>query len=206
MFKKYFIFIVISSFFILTACTEKKILKELPVATGEERHSTNYRIAPGDGINIFVWRNPEVSTSVTVRPDGFLSAPLLEEVPAAGKTATELAEIVTQRLKKYLKDPLVSIIINGFVGTYQDQVRVLGEATNPRSMLYRDAMTLLDVMISVGGLTNFADGDRAILVRKENGKLEEYRIRLKSLLKRGDTSANVDMKPGDIIIIPEAWF
>ena len=205
MLKQYSL-LFIGLFIFLSGCAENDTITELPVATGQERHTTNYKIAPGDGITIFVWRNPEISTEVIVRPDGFISAPLLEEVPAAGKTAIELAKDVTQHLKKYLKDPLVSIIINGFKGTYQDQVRVIGEATNPRAMLYQDAMTLLDVMIAVGGLTQFADGDRAILVRKEDDVLKEYRVRLSSLLKKGDPSANVDMKPGDIIIIPEAWF
>lgn len=179
---------------------------ELPVASGDAQYSTRYRIAPGDTVQIFVWRNPEVSTSVPVRPDGLLSAPLLEEVPAAGKTPAELARDLEAELATYLRDPLVTVIVNGFVGTYRDQIRVLGEAAQPRSMLYRDSMTLLDVMIQSGGLTQFADGNNATLVRFEDGKQAEYRLRLDDLIRVGDISANVDMRPGDVIIVPEAWF
>ena len=179
---------------------------QLPPATGDARYATRYRIAPGDSVQIFVWRNPEVSTSVPVRPDGLLSAPLLEEVPAAGKTPAELARDLESELSVYLRDPLVTVIVNGFVGTYREQIRVVGEATTPKALLYRDSMTLLDVMVETGRLTEFADGNKALLVRVEEGRQQEYRLRLDDLLRDGDITANVDMKPGDIIIIPEAWF
>jgi polysaccharide export outer membrane protein len=192
---------------IFTGCaTQPDARPELPLATGDAEYSTRYRIAPGDTIQIFVWRNPEVSTAVPVRPDGYLSAPLLEELPAAGKTPEELAKDIEKELATYLRDPLVTVIVNGFVGTYRDQIRVVGEATQPSALLYRDSMTLLDVMIQSGGLTDFADGNNSTLVRVVDGSQQEYRLRLDDLIRDGDISANVDMRPGDIIIVPEAWF
>ena len=187
-------------------CASRDKNPQLPPATGDAEYATRYRIAPGDTVQIFVWRNPEVSTQVPVRPDGLLSAPLLEEIPAAGKTPAELARDLEQELATYLRDPLVTVIVNGFVGTYREQIRVVGEATEPRAMLYRDSMTLLDLMIAVGGLTEFADGNNATLVRRVDGKQEQFRLRIDDLIRDGDISANVDMQPGDIVIVPEAWF
>jgi polysaccharide export outer membrane protein len=179
---------------------------ELPAASGDAQYSTRYRIAPGDNVQIFVWRNPEVSTSVPVRPDGLLSAPLLEEVPAAGKTPAELARDLEAELSTYLRDPLVTVIVNQFGGTYREQIRVVGEAAQPRALIYNDSMTLLDVMIQTGGLTQYANGNQATLVRIEEGEQREYRVRIDDLIRNGDISANVDMRPGDVIIVPEAWF
>lgn len=187
-------------------CASNNPNPELPVATGDAEYSTRYTIAPGDSVQIFVWRNPEVTTSVTVRPDGLLTAPLLEDIPTAGKTPTQLARDLEKELSTYLRDPLVTVIVNGFVGTYRDQIRVVGEATRPQALLYRDSMTLLDVMIAVGGITDFADGNNATLVRFIEGKQSEFRIRIDDLIRNGDIHANVDMRPGDILIIPEAWF
>ncbi len=204
-------FALIAALAVLTAslagCAGRKPKHpELPEATGDAQYATRYRIAPGDTVQIFVWRNPEVSTSVPVRPDGLVSAPLLEELPAAGKTPAELARDIEQELATYLRDPLVTVIVNGFVGTYREQIRVLGEASTPKSLLYQDSMTLLDVMIAVGGLTDFADGNNATLVRIVDGKQEQYRLRIDDLIRTGDIAANVDVRPGDVIIIPEAWF
>lgn len=165
-----------------------------------------YRIGPGDSLNIFVWRNPELSTSVPVRPDGKFSTPLIKEHPAAGKTPPELSLEVEELLSEYVRDPLVTIFVSGFVGEYSDQVRVVGEATRPTAIPYRKRMTILDLMIQVGGLTEFAAGNRAVLVRYTNGQEQEYKVRLDDLIKDGDISANVAMQPGDILIIPEAWF
>ncbi len=190
----------------LGGCFQTNPHPELPTATGDAEYSTRYRIAPGDSVEIFVWRNPDVSTSVTVRPDGLLTAPLLEDVPAANKTPTELARALEKELSTYLRDPLVTVIVNGFIGTYRDQIRVVGEAAEPQALLYRDSMTMLDVIIAVGGLTDFADGNNATLVRRVDGKMEEYRVRIDDLVRDGEIAANVDMKPGDILIIPEAWF
>ena len=198
--------VALSIALLLTGCATQSQNPELPMATGDAEYATRYRIAPGDSVEIFVWRNPEVSTTVPVRPDGLLSAPLLEEIPAAGKTPAELARDLEQELSTYLRDPLVTVIVNGFVGTYREQIRVLGEAAEPQALLYRDSMTLLDLMISVGGLTQFADGNNATLVRRVDGKQEQYRLRIDDLIRDGDISANVDMQPGDIVIVPEAWF
>ena len=187
-------------------CTTGPSHPELPPASGTEKYSSRYKIAPGDAVQIFVWRNPEVSTTVPVRPDGFLSAPLLEEVPAAGKAPAELARELEKRLATYLRDPLVTVIVNEFVGVYPEQIRVVGEAAEPRALLYKDSMTVLDVMIAVGGLTKFADGNNTTLVRIVDAEQRQFRVRIDDLLRQGDISANVDMKPGDILIIPESWF
>lgn len=193
---------------LLVGCAnyEKPEYPELPVATADAQYSTRYRIAPGDSVKIFVWRNPEVSTSVPVRPDGLLSAPLLEEIPAAGKTPAELARDLEAELSTYLRDPLVTVIIEGFQGTYSEKIRIVGESRNPTSLLYRDSMTLLDVMVETGGLTDYADGNSATLVRVVDGNQEQFALRLDDLVRDGDITANVDMIPGDIIIIPEAWY
>ena len=198
---------VLAGVSVFSGCaTQDGARPELPRASGDAQYSTRYRIAPGDSVQIFVWRNPEVSTSVPVRPDGLLSAPLLEEVPAAGKTPAELPRDLEGELSTYLRDPLVTVIVNGFTGTYREQIRVLGEAAQPQALLYRDSMTLLDVLIQTGGVTDFADGNNATLVRVVDGKQEEFRLRLDDLIRGGDISANVDMRPGDVIIVPEAWF
>lgn len=188
-------------------CAQKEApLPQLPSSTGDSKHSTRYKIAPGDTVQIFVWRNPDLSTSVPVRPDGYLTAPLLEDVLASGRTPTELSRDLEKTLATYVRDPLVTVIVNGFVGNYDEQIRIVGEATSPQSMLYRDDMSLLDVMIAVGGVTDFADGDSAIIVRIEDGQQVQYGVRIDSLIRDGDISANVDMQPGDILIIPESWY
>jgi polysaccharide export outer membrane protein len=165
-----------------------------------------YRVGPGDSLNIFVWRNPELSETVVVRPDGRFSTPLVKEYLATGKTPPELAVELEKELGEYVRDPLVTVTPSGFVGEYYDQVRVVGEASNPTATPYRRNMTVLDLMIQVGGLTEFAAGNRAVLVRYASGTEEEYRMRLDDLIRDGDISANVALQPGDIIIIPEAWF
>lgn len=164
-----------------------------------------YKIGPLDVLSIVVWRNPELSTQVTVRPDGYLSTPLVDELQAAGKTPSELAREVERSLAKFIRDPVVSVAVTGFQGVYSDQIRIVGEAAKPQSVPYRQNMTILDVMIQVGGITDFADGNAAVLIRgAEGGK--QYGVRLKDLLRRGDISANAAMMPGDIIIIPQSWF
>lgn len=165
----------------------------------------NYIIGPGDSLNIFVWRNPELTQSVTVRPDGKVSAPLVEDLVATGKTATQLSREIEEILSTYVRDPLVTVIIGGFGGIFDTQIRVLGEATNPTSLPYRADLTLLDLMIQVGGVTEFAAGNKARLVRSVNGEQQQMLVRLEDLIE-GDISANVKMAPGDILIIPEAWF
>ena len=166
----------------------------------------DYIIGPGDQLQIFVWRNPELTQSVPVRPDGKISVPLVEDLPAADKTATQLAREIEHALSKFVRDPLVTVIVSGFQGVYQTQVRVVGQATDPRALPYRDNMTLLDVMIAVGGLTEFAAGNRSKLVRTVDGQTVQATVRLEDLIRDGDISANVPVALGDIIIIPEAWF
>ncbi len=165
-----------------------------------------YIIGPGDLLNIQVWRNPEVSTSIPVRPDGKVSTPLVEDLVAANKTPSHLARDIEKALSKYIQDPIVTVMVTGFVGPYDSQVRVIGQATKPQALQYRDKMTLMDVMIAVGGITDFAAGNKASIVRMENGKQQQFGVRLESLIRDGDISANVDMLPGDVLIIPESFF
>jgi polysaccharide export outer membrane protein len=164
-----------------------------------------YVIGPLDTVNIIVWRNPELSMSVPVRPDGKITTPLVEDVPALGKDATTLARDLEKALAKYIRDPVVTVIVTTFVGPFDQTVRVIGEAAKPQTLAFRQQMTLLDVMIAVGGLTDFADGNAATILRTaEGGKV--YSVKLRDLIRRGDFSANVDVKPGDILIIPQSWF
>jgi polysaccharide export outer membrane protein len=164
-----------------------------------------YKIGALDTLNVVVWRNPDLSTSVNVRPDGRISIPLVENVPAAGKQPEELARDIEKILTKFIRDPSVTVIVSSFQGVSTEQIRIVGEAAKPQAVPFRQNLTLLDVMIQTGGLTDFADGNGAVLVRgSEQGK--QYSLRLKDLLKRGDISANVPVKPGDIIIVPQSWF
>lgn len=187
---------------LLTGCASYPTLKSASYA-GE---APMYLIGPGDSVNVFVWGNPDLSATVPVRPDGRITTPLIEDVQASGKTPTQLAREMEKRLARYIRNPVVTVIVTGFVGLYSEQIRVVGEAAKPQSIPYRENITLLDVMIAVGGLTEFADGNRGVLVRTVNGKRHQYTVRLDDLLKNGDISANVDMLPGDVLIIPEAWF
>lgn len=167
---------------------------------------TTYRIGPGDTLRIFVWRNPEISTVVQVRPDGMISTPLVEDMVAVDKTPTQLARDMEEVLETYIKSPSVNVIVSGFVGTPADQIRVVGQAANPQAIPYRDGMTILDLIIAVGGLGEFAAGNRAILVRKIHGESVEFRVRLGDLINKGDMEQNIEIQPGDILIIPEAYF
>jgi polysaccharide export outer membrane protein len=175
-----------------------------PIAPSEE-----YTIGPLDEITIHVWRNPELSADkVRVRPDGRLTIPLVQDIPAVGKTATQLQEYIAGELSKYIEQPIVSVIVNTPEGNFTQQVRVIGATAQPASLPYRANMTVLDAMIAVGGLSEFAAGNSAKLIRqnRETGKQEEYRLRLSDLIRRGDASANVMLMPGDTIIIPESRF
>lgn len=165
-----------------------------------------YLIGPGDTLSIFVWRNPEVSTSVTVRPDGMITTNLIEDLPVTGKTPTYVARQIEKALSKYIRDPMVTVIMGGFVGPYSEQIRVVGEAAKPQALPYRQKMTLLDVMIAVGGLTPYAAGNHATIVRVVDGVQRQYAVHIDDLIRDGDISANVDMLPGDTLIIPESWF
>lgn len=165
----------------------------------------SYVIGAGDSLNIIVWRNPELSMSVPVRPDGKVTSPLVDELVAQGKTPPELARDIEKKLATYVRDPVVTVVVTGFVGPYSEQIRVVGEAARPLALPYKQKMTLLDVMIAVGGLTDFADGNKAILQRASEGN-KQYAVRLKDLIKRGDLTANVEMRPGDTLIIPQSFF
>jgi len=165
-----------------------------------------YLIGPGDNVNVFVWGNTELSSTVPVRPDGKISTPLIEDVQASGKTPTRLARDMEKRLKRYIKNPIVTVIVTDFRGRYTEQVRVVGEATEPKAIPYNEDMTLLDVMIEVGGLTEFASGNSAKLVRKVDGRQMQYDLKIDDLIRDGDIQANVKLLPGDIVIIPESWF
>jgi len=165
-----------------------------------------YRVGAGDSLQIFVWRHEDLSTSVVVRPDGRFSTALIKEHIATGKTPPELAVEIEELLSEYVRDPLVTVFVGGFVGEYYDQVRVVGEATSPTSIPYRRGMTALDMLIQVGGLTEFAAGNKTVLVRYSEGGEQEYNLRLDDLIRDGDISANVALQPGDILIVPEAWF
>lgn len=178
---------------------------EAPVSIGKNK-SIDYLIGPGDGLDIFVWRNADLSVEIPVRPDGKINTPLIEDLVAAGKTPSALAREIEKLLKKYIRNPQVTVLVKMFAGEYGQLVRVIGEAGRPIAIPYRSGMTVLDIMISVGGLTVNASGNMASIIRKENGVSKQYRVRLDDLIKDGDISANVPMMPGDTIIIPESWF
>ncbi|WP_337954702.1 XrtA/PEP-CTERM system exopolysaccharide export protein [Sedimenticola selenatireducens] len=166
----------------------------------------DYIIGPGDELNIFVWGNQELTVTVTVRPDGKITTRLVEDIEASGKTPTQLARDVEAAYSEYVKNAVVTVIVDEFVGVPTQQVRVVGEAAEPLSVPFRKHMTLLDLMIQVGGLTEFADGNKSVLIRNINGEQQIYNVRLEDLVEDGDISANLALMPGDIMIIPEAWF
>lgn len=186
----------------LTACSSGGLLQQ---ATYQSQ-SADYIIGPGDNVNVFVWGNTDLSSTVPVRPDGKITTPLVEDVQASGKTSTQLARDMEKHLARYIKNPVVTVIVTSFVGRYNEQVRVIGQAATPQSLPYRESMTLLDVMIAVGGLTEYASGNSARLFRRVGGKQKEYGLSIEDLLNSGDITANVDILPGDIIIVPESWF
>ncbi|HZF27060.1 MAG TPA: XrtA/PEP-CTERM system exopolysaccharide export protein [Steroidobacteraceae bacterium] len=165
-----------------------------------------YRVGPGDQIQVYVWNRPELSVTVPVRPDGLVSTPLVENMQAAGKTPSQLARDMEKVLSEYVRSPSVNIIVTGFVGSYGDQIRVVGQAAHPQALPYRAGMTVLDVMIAVGGLGQFAAGNRAKLVRRTGDQQSEIPLRLKDLVNDGDMHANMPVRPGDVIIIPESRF
>lgn len=203
--------LLISAALFIGACSTPETLTEQPQAAAAEKSAVDdasplYVIGPGDSLNVFVWGDSELSTEVVVRPDGLITTPLVEDLQASGKTPTELARSLEEKLAKFVKNPKVTISVTSFVGRYTEQVRVVGQAAQPQSLPYRDGMTLLDVIISVGGLTEFAAGNKATIVRKVGGTTKQFRVRLDDLIRDGDISANTRMMPGDVLIIPESWF
>ena len=164
-----------------------------------------YLIGAGDTVQIFVWQHPEVSVTVPVRPDGRISTPLVEDMMAVGKSPSALSRDIELALGEYIRSPKVNVIVSDFVGTFNTQVRVVGKASAPQAIPFRQEMTALDVMIQVGGLADNAAGNRAKIIRRSGGKQEEIPVRLDDLLNKGKIEANVAMRPGDVLIIPESW-
>lgn len=194
---------------LVAGCASSGNFPPAPVSASTQDYT--YIVGPGDNINIIVWRNPEISMSVPVRPDGKFSTPLIDELVAQGKTSVEISREIEKKLEKYVRDPVVTVIVTGFVGPYDQQIRVVGEAARPQGIPFKQYMTLLDVMIAVGGLTDFADGNGATILRTSDGGKDglggkQFSVRLRDLVRRGDISANVEMKPGDILIIPQGFF
>jgi polysaccharide export outer membrane protein len=184
----------------LGGCATKQVLPQ------EATPATDYLIGPGDNLSIVVWRNPEVSQGVPVRPDGKITTPLVEDLQASGKTSTELARDIEKALSKFIQQPVVTVIVTGFVGVYSEQIKVIGQAARPQALPYRRDMSLLDVLIAVGGVTDFAAGNRAIILRTVDGKQQKLNVRLNDLVKDGDISANLPMRPGDVLVVPESYF
>jgi polysaccharide export outer membrane protein len=201
--------VVISAVWLIAGCSGQKVKtldsSELTQASSMEPVQ-KYLIGPGDQLSVFVWGDSELSTQVVVRPDGLISTPLVEDLQASGRTPTELARSLEHELSTFVKNPKVTVSVNQFVGQYTEQVRVVGQAARPQAIPFRQGMTLLDVIIAVGGLTEYAAGNKASIVRQINGKTEQFRVKLDDLIRDGDISANAKMLPGDVLIIPETWF
>lgn len=189
----------------LTGCSNTPTYPPAPTQTNST-YDWNYLVGPGDTVSVFVWRNPEVSGSFPVRPDGKMTMNLVEDLPASGKTPSQLARDIEKSLAKYIQEPIVTVIVGGGIGPFDQQIRVVGEATKPQALNYREKMSLIDLMIAVGGLTDFAAGNKAYLLRTHEGKQTQLGVRLEDLLKGGDIKANVEIRPGDVLVIPESLF
>jgi polysaccharide export outer membrane protein len=183
-------------------------MKTDPGRAADAADQDEYVIGPGDQLSVFVYRNPDLSEGgVAVRPDGRISTPLIEDIVAAGKKPKELAREIEKKLAKFIQDPNVTVIVRGFIGPPERQIRVIGEATDPMAIPFREHMTLLDVMIATKGLTKYASGNRAVIVRVDpDGKRRSINVKLADLIKDGDISQNLEMAPGDTLIIPQSWF
>jgi polysaccharide biosynthesis/export protein len=191
--------LIFTTLFLLAGCSS---LPPVPKTAAQDDYQ--YKLGPGDTLSITVWRNPELSTAVAVRPDGKISSPLIEDLEAIGKNPSQLAREIEVKLGEFVRNPAVSVMVTTFVGNTREQVRVVGQATKPMGLPYKQSMTLLDVMIEVGGITEYAAGNRAVLIRgQENNR--QYALRLKDLLQGGDVTANAEVLPGDVIMIPESW-
>jgi polysaccharide export outer membrane protein len=199
------LFIAMLATLTLAACTTTPVY---PPAPAKAASATDwfYLLGPGDTVNVFVWGSPEVSGSFPIRPDGKMTMNLAEDVQASGKTTSQLARDIEKLLGRYIQDPVVTVIVSGGIGPFSQQVRVVGQAAKPQALNFREHMTLVDVMIAVGGLNDFAAGNKASILRVMDGKPQQYAVRLDDLVKGGDISANVEMLPGDMLIIPESWF
>ncbi len=191
---------------IIQACSTSKITEHQVINADNNKPTPEYIIGAGDTLKIFVWGNAELSGEVPVRPDGRITTPLVEDMVASGKTPTQLARDMEQKLKRYMKKPVVTVTVTHFVGRFSEQIRVVGEVAHPTTLPYRESITVLDVIIAVGGLTDFAAGNRATIVRTVNGKIKKIHVKLDDLLEEGDMKANLYMQPGDVLFVPEAWF
>jgi polysaccharide biosynthesis/export protein len=195
-------FVAAALILVLGGCSTR----ELPPAPNQTGLPSEYLIGPGDSLQIFVWRNPELSVTVPVRPDGRISIPLVQDVVALEKTPVQLGAEIQQKLKQFVQDAEVTVIVESFVGPFTQQVRVIGEAEKPAAIPYRANMTVLDVVIQVGGLTKFAAGNRALIIRRVKDEEHTYPVYLDSLVNNGEVKYNAAMEPGDILIIPQTYF
>ncbi|MEM1138482.1 MAG: XrtA/PEP-CTERM system exopolysaccharide export protein [Pseudomonadota bacterium] len=188
----------------LSACASR--YPEAPPIAEQTQQIDNYLIGPGDDLEIFVWRHPDLSSKVPVRPDGKISVPLIEDLQAAGKTPGQLGSELETQFAEFILEPNVTVIVTDFIGQFSEQIRIIGEVTNERAIPFRQGMTVLDAALEVGGLTEFAAGNRAVIVRREGDEEKSYRVRLGDLLRNADVSANVTLLPGDVLIVPEKRF
>jgi len=183
---------------------------QLPAASADEAPAPSsvpgdYVIGPGDTIQVFVWRNPDLTVTVPVRPDGKISTPLVEDMVAVGKTPSHLARDIETALAQYVKSPEVNVIVTQPMSVFS-QVKVIGQVLHPQSLAYREGMTVLDAVLAVGGLSQFAAGNRALLERKHDGKTQQIKIKLDSLVNAGDLKQNIALEPGDVLVVPESRF
>lgn len=176
-----------------------------PSAAATTTFGGDYMIGPGDSLQVFVWRNAELSATVPVRPDGKISTPLVEDMIAVGKTPSVLARDIEGVLAEYIRSPQVNVIVTNAVSTFS-QVRVLGQVTTPQAVPYREGMTVLDAVLAVGGLGEFAAGNRGKIVRVVGGRQQEIKVRIGDLVNKGDVSQNLPLRPGDVLVVPESRF
>lgn len=187
-------------------CAASPTTSTIQIADEVMAPAQDYRIGPGDKIEVFVWEHKDLSVKIPVRPDGKISTPLVEDMKAEGKTPSELSKDLEKALSEFIRAPVVSVIIQEFKGQFSSQIRVVGQAKKPQALSYREGITLLDVMIEVEGLTQFAAGNKSKIVRREGGTQSEMPVRLSDLMKKGRIDNNVAMRPGDVLIIPESIF
>ncbi len=176
-----------------------------PPTAEQAQAQAAYIIGPGDSLQVFVWREQGLSTTIPVRPDGKITTPLVEDMVAVGKTPSQLGRDMEKVLSKYIKSPQVNILVSQPMSTFS-QVQVIGQVTRPQSMAYREGMKVLDAVLAAGGLAPFASGNRAKLIRKTNGKQQETKVKLADLLDKGDLRQNLELRPGDVIVVPESMF
>jgi len=204
--------VTLLAIFFLSGCSHPPLNNDIEIPS-----DYTYLIGPGDSLEIFVWDNPDISRGVTVRPDGKINTPLLDDLMASGKTPSQLSRDIEAGLSKYVRDPIVAVMVSGFQGVYQQQVRVIGQISggggggggnrySAKSLPYNQEMTLLDLMIQMGGIGQYGDGNRSSIIRNIDGKPHQFGILIDDLIDNGDLTANVKILPGDILIVPEAFF